>query len=88
MRPGHVFVHLGDDRTADVQRGHQVVGGEPEAVLAACVGRTDLNHDDIRTNRTAANQRCQLRVRHGQDLEHAGLGERAVRADAAVGRKP
>ena len=47
VRPRHLVVHLGDDRAADVERRHQVIGGEPEAVFAARIRRTHLEHDHV-----------------------------------------
>ena len=78
VRPGHLVVHLGDDRAADVERGHQVVGGEPEAVFAARVGRADLDHHHIAADLPAADQRCRAASR-------ARAGSRARRHRRARG---
>ena len=33
VRPGHLVVHLGDDRAAGVERGHQIVGGRARGCI-------------------------------------------------------
>jgi hypothetical protein len=88
MGPRHLVVYLGDDRAADVERGHQVVGSEPKAVFAAGVGRAHLEHQDIATDLLLTNEGRQLRIGHRQDLQRTGIDEGAVGADAAVRSQP
>ena len=87
MRPGHLRVDLGDHRAAGIKGGDEVVGGQPHAVFAACIGRADLEHEHVAADPALADQRPELRIGHGQQVEHPGVGERAVGAGAAVGGK-
>ena len=40
--PRHLRIHFRDERTADVERRHQIIGRKPEAVLATRIGWTHL----------------------------------------------
>ena len=88
MGPGNLLVHFGHHGAGGFQRRDQVVGRQPQAVFAAPVGRAHLHQDDVGTDRARANQRPKPRIGRGLDLQGAGIGERAVMADAAIRGQP
>src|SRR5260221_2374756 len=88
MGPGHLVVHLGDHRAAGLERGNEVVGGEAEAMLAARIGRAELDEYDVGADLAGADPGAELRVGNAQDLEHAGVGKRAGVADPAIRAEP
>ena len=87
MCPWHLVVYFGDHRTRHLERRREVFDAEGEAVLAARIGRAHLQHHHIAWQAAAAKERPELRIGCRHDVEHARLGEGAVRARAAIGAK-
>ena len=87
MRPGNPVVDFGDHCASNGERGDKIICRDSQAVFAARIRRTDLEHRDIARDCLAAEQAAKLRVGRRQDVQKAGLGERAIAPRTAVGGK-
>ncbi|MCY1352654.1 hypothetical protein D9M69_389640 [compost metagenome] len=82
--PWHFRVHLGDNHAGPVQRRGNVLMHQAHAVAACLVGRRHLHQHYIGAQRAVADQAGQVRIVARHDVQHAGPGQRAVRAAGGI----
>ena len=85
--PRYIAVDFAHDDTGALHGCGQVFAHLPQAVAALCIGRRDLKQHHIGRNMALCYQRRQLRVVRGNDVQHAGPGQRAVGAAGGIAQK-
>ena len=85
--PGDGGVDLANHYACLLQRGGQVFLRQAQAVAALIVGWRDLQQHHVGGQHAGADQARQVRVMAGQDVEHAGFGQAAVRSTRGVAKK-